>query len=247
MKAFLLAAGHGSRLRPLTDTIAKCLVPICGRPLLQIWLELCQTHGIDEVLINLHAHAPSVRDFLAGNETGVHVTISEEPDLLGSAGTLARNRDWVASEREFWVLYADVLTNADLTDMLRYHRERSAVATLGVSEVPEPKRCGIVTPDEKGIVREFIEKPDNPASNLAFSGLMLATPALFDFIPDQVPADIGFSVLPRLVGQMAAYHVQEFLLDIGTMPNYRKAQEEWPSVASGQVSVKSKSEEMHGV
>jgi mannose-1-phosphate guanylyltransferase len=239
MKAFLLAAGHGSRLRPITDTIAKCLVPICGKPLLQIWLELCQTHGVDEVLINLHAHASLVRDFLSRNEVGVHVTISEESDLLGSAGTLAHNRDWVASEREFWILYADVLTNADLTDMLRFHRERSPVVTLGVYEVSEPKRCGIVTPDENGIVQAFVEKPERPTSNLAFSGLLLATPALFDFIPDQVPVDIGFSVLPRLVGQMAAYRVKEFLVDIGTMPNYRKAQDDWPTVVARRAGVKS--------
>src|ERR1035438_711872 len=110
MKAFLLAAGNGTRLRPLTDTIPKCMVPIQGMPLLGIWLEWCRHNGIDEVLINVHAHPDAVAAYLGG-EFGVKVTISEEKELLGSAGTLLANREFVEGEEEFAVLYADVLTN----------------------------------------------------------------------------------------------------------------------------------------
>ncbi len=121
VKAFLLAAGHGTRLRPLTDNMPKCMVPIRGRAMLDIWLEICEQAGIDEVLINLHAHSEPVRAALRQSKRGVRVHLSEEPVLLGSAGTLVCNRDWVATEEYFWVLYADVLTNANLNEMLRFH------------------------------------------------------------------------------------------------------------------------------
>ena len=232
MKAFLLAAGHGTRMRPLTDSVPKCLLPIRGVPILQIWLDLCQRHGIDEILINIHAHANAVREFLEKSSNAVKVSISEETLLLGSAGTLRANRQWLGSDSAFWVFYADVLTTANLAAILHLHMARSQVATLGVCEVPDPKRCGIVTLDQHDIVREFVEKPEVPSSCLAFSGIMVGTPALFEFIPSPAPVDIGFHVLPRLAGRMAAYRISDYLLDIGTPENYRSAQTNWPGFRS---------------
>ena len=127
MKAFLLAAGHGTRLRPLTDTVPKCMVPIRGVAMLDIWLQICDRVGIDEVLINLHAHSEPVRAALQHSKRRVRVILSEEPVLLGSAGTLACNRGWVEAEPYFWVLYADVLTNANLNEMLQFHIIKSAL------------------------------------------------------------------------------------------------------------------------
>ena|SRR5579871_4522577 len=233
MKAFLLAAGHGTRLRPLTDTMPKCLVPIRGVPLLKIWLDLCRCHGIHEVLINVHAHADAVRTFVHGTPTGVAVTVSEEKVLLGSAGTLVANRAWLANDSSFWIFYSDVLTAARLDALLSIHRRYpDHLASLGVYEVPDPRRCGIVTLDEHGVVQGFVEKPENPPGHLAFSGIMLARREILDLVPANPPgglADIGFHVLPQLVGRMAAVPINEFLLDIGTMDNYRKAQEVWPA------------------
>lgn len=177
MKAFLLAAGHGARLRPITDTIPKCMVPIKGVPLLSIWLELCKRTGIDEVLINVHAHAGAVCDFLRTHTNGVRVRVVAEPELLGSAGTLRANRDWVDTDEFFWIFYADVLNRADFSAMMQIHRRRNPAATLGLYEVPDPRRCGIVTMDADGVIQEFVEKPDQPVGNLAFSGLMIGTPA----------------------------------------------------------------------
>jgi mannose-1-phosphate guanylyltransferase len=230
MKAFLLAAGHGTRLRPITDSIPKCLVPIRGVPLLQIWLDFCRTHGIDQVLINLHAHSDAVGAFLqkSGNDD-LEVTVSEEKNLLGSAGTLRANRDWLGSDPFFWVFYADVLTTADLTPLREIHERNSThVASLGVYEVPDPRRCGIVTLDEQGVVRDFEEKPENPRGRLAFSGLMIARRQLLDLIPTDGLPDIGFHVLPKLVGRMSAVTINDYLLDIGTMENYQLAQKTWP-------------------
>jgi len=232
MKAFLLAAGHGTRMKPLTDSVPKCLLPVRGVPMLQIWLDLCQRYSIDEVLINIHAHGGSVLEFLERSTSGVKVCISEETLLLGSAGTLKANRHWLGSDSVFCVFYADVLTNANLAAILHLHKIRAQVATLGVCEVPDPKRCGIVTVDQNDIVREFVEKPKVPSGCLAFSGIMVGSPALLDVIPNQAPVDIGFHVLPRLAGQMAAYRISDYLLDIGTPENYRAAQTDWPGLQS---------------
>src|SRR5579864_3128167 len=159
MKAFLLAAGVGSRLKPLTDTTPKCLVPIKGEPLLQIWLELLQKHGITEVLINVHVHAEAVRRFLAGRFSALEIKLVEECHLLGSAGTLAANRDWIGGDTDYWVLYADVLTNVRLDELLRFHLHHPSAATLGVCRVPDTQRCGVVAADGTGRVVAFIEKP----------------------------------------------------------------------------------------
>ena len=93
MKAFLLAAGEGTRLRPITDRTPKCLVPIQGVPLLAIWLQICRGVGIDKLLINLHAHADAVRTFLETSRPEIDISITDEKTLLGSAGTLRANRD----------------------------------------------------------------------------------------------------------------------------------------------------------
>lgn len=236
MKAFLLAGGLGTRLRPLTDSTPKCLLPIQGTPILQIWFALCREYGIEEVLINVHSHSDAVQEFIEEYKGSLEVRLFAEEELLGSAGTVLANRDWIRKENSFWVLYADVLTTADLTEMFAFHNSHGQVATIGVYEVPDPSRCGIVQLDDSAIVRDFVEKPQNPLGNLAFSGLMLATPELLDAIPDITPVDLGFHVLPQIVGRMAAYRIPDFLIDIGTLETYRIAQETWPGFSRSQKS-----------
>ncbi len=232
MKAFLLAAGEGTRLRPITDQVPKCLVPIRGVPMLQIWMEICRSTGIDEVMINLHSHAEIVRAWLEKNRHGHRIRLVEESTLLGSAGTVLANRDWLASDSCFWILYADVLTNANLKQMVKLHLARQPAATLGLYQVPDPSRCGVVSFDEQMIVQEFVEKPARPASRWAFSGVMIGTPKLLNQIPSRYPTDLGFDVLPRLVGDMLAYPISEYLIDIGTLENYQAAQVNWPGLAA---------------
>ena len=228
MKAFLLAAGHGTRLRPLTDNTPKCLLPIRGVPLLQIWLETCRRFGIEEVLINIHARASAVYEFLKRHPCKTKVRIAEEAELLGSAGTIVENRRWVESEDSFWVFYADVLQQADLSAMFRLHQSRRPAVTVGAYPVPDPQRCGVLELDPNGTVLNFVEKPAHPRSNLAFSGILIGTRVLLDTIPVRRPADLGFDVLPQLIGNMVAYPISNFLLDIGTMENYELAQATWP-------------------
>jgi mannose-1-phosphate guanylyltransferase len=230
MKAFILAAGSGTRLRPLTDTVPKCLLPIQGVPLLQIWLENCRVAGINEVLVNVHSHGERIKEFVKIQTGPVRVHIAEEKHLLGSAGTLAENLGFVAGEEAFFVLYGDVLTNVSLADMLAFHARKDMLATLGIYRVPDPSQCGIVTADQDGIVRSFVEKPAHSASNWAFSGVMVASPKVLDSVPANRPADIGFHLLPRLTGKMTAYAIADYLLDIGTLDTYRAAQSSWPGL-----------------
>lgn len=234
MKAFILAAGDGTRLRPLTDSVPKCLLPIQGVPLLEIWLNNCKAAGITDVLVNAHAHAEAVRRFAEAQKSGVRVNIVEEPQLLGSAGTLAENRAFVAREKAFFLLYGDVLTNVDLRRMLAFHRQKNLPATLGIYQAPDPTRCGVVTMDEDDVIREFVEKPERPASNWAFSGVMIAGQDIFNVLPDRRPADIGFDGLPKMAGKMAGYRISEYLIDIGTLENYQAAQRSWPGRARSQ-------------
>ncbi len=230
MKAFLLAAGAGSRLRPLTDAVPKCLVPICGTPLLGIWFEWCAMHGIDDVLVNTHAHSERVREFVDACQGRVRVTLTHEPELLGSAGTLHVNRQFVAGEEEFAVLYADVLTNCRFNLLLDFHRARHAFVTLGTYRVPSPTECGIISTDSTGKVTEFAEKPHHPKSEMAFSGILIGSPALLEHVPGRVPADLGYDILPNLAGEMFAFPIADYVLDIGTMAKYEQAQRDWPGL-----------------
>ncbi|HET6844249.1 MAG TPA: nucleotidyltransferase family protein [Candidatus Angelobacter sp.] len=230
MKAFILAAGNGTRLRPLTDNLPKCLLPVRGVPLLAIWLENCKTAGIDEVLINAHAHGEKVREFAAIYSGEIKIHVTQEEQLLGSAGTLAENHWFVDGESAFFVLYGDVLTSASLCEMASFHLQKRQLATLGVCQVPDPQRCGIVTIDHQGLIQKFQEKPAQPEGNWAFSGVMMASPEILDCIPSHRPADIGFDLLPQLAGKMAAYKISEYLLDIGTLHNYNMAQTSWPGL-----------------
>lgn len=230
MKGFLLAAGNGTRLRPLTTNIPKCLVPIRGTPLLRIWLEWCSLYGIDEVLINTHAHREKVRAFIQKYDGPVRVTLVEEAELLGSAGTLYRNRSFVEGEPEFAVMYADVLTNCRLDSILEFHRRRASLLTLGTYAVPNPTQCGIVVADEEGKVIEFTEKPRYPRANTAFSGVMIAAPAVLESLQETKSVDIGFDLLPQFINRMYAVPSQEYLLDIGTLEKYEQAQREWPGL-----------------
>jgi glucose-1-phosphate adenylyltransferase len=112
--------------------------------------------------------------------------------------------------------------------MRDFHFLHNPAATLGLYQVPDPSRCGVAITDSSGVIVDFEEKPQNPRSHWAFSGVMIAGPQFLQSIPSIIPADIGFHVLPSLAGKMQAYPIHEYLLDIGTMPNYEKAQMTWP-------------------
>ncbi len=233
MKAFLLAAGVGSRLRPLTDTIPKCMVAIDGQPMLDIWLEALDRAGVDEVLVNLHHLPDVVHRHVAARTSPPTVRTVLEPELLGSAGTLVANRDWVDGEESFLACYADSLTDFDLRTLVQAHREHDTVATLTVFHSERPWAGGVVELDATGRVIGFVEKPPNPVSDLTNAGMYAFHPSVLDEIDGAPPKDIGFDLLPRLVGRARAELVEGYFRDIGTADAYQRASEEWPVRASG--------------
>jgi mannose-1-phosphate guanylyltransferase len=227
MKAFLLAAGVGSRLSPITDTVPKCMLAIDDRPLLDIWLDAFDRAGVDEVLVNLH-HLPNVvRDHLDARTGPPAVRTFFEPELLGSAGTLAANRAWVGGEEMFLACYADNLTDFDLRSLVQAHQDHGAVATLTVFHSERPSAGGVVELDGSGTVIGFTEKPSNPVSDLVNAGMYVFHPDVLDEIGAPPPRDIGYDLLPRLVGQARAIPVGGYLRDVGTIDAYQRAQQEW--------------------
>jgi len=234
-RAFLLAAGLGTRLRPLTDKLPKCLLPIGDKPLLQIWLENLARHGVDEVLINTHWCAGQVEEFLQQLQLKMRIITFYEPELLGSGGTIFANREWVRDGAPFFILYGDNLTDVNLGKMLAFHQRHGLPFTLGVFGAENPSQCGIAEVREDGLVTGFVEKPEHPCSNLAAAGVYIADQRIFEVFPVQGqsgdfsprPLDLGFHIIPRLVDRMKAYFIEEFLMDIGNPESYRKAQVLW--------------------
>ena len=229
VKAFLLAGGLGTRLRPLTDAVPKCLLPINGKPLLQYWLENLAEASVSEVLINTHWLHEQVDDFIANvHIPGLSVQTFFEPELLGSAGTLAANLDWARGASCIPIIYADNFTDTPVSGLLEAHRSHTLPFTLGVFRAQHPERCGIVEVDGQGIVTSFIEKPEHPRSNLAAGGMYVADPEILDRIGALAsrhgrPFDLGFHVLPSLVNAMKTYEVSKNFLDVGTIENYETA------------------------
>jgi mannose-1-phosphate guanylyltransferase len=227
MKAFLLAAGKGTRLQPLTYDVPKCLVPICGRPLIEYWFDLFDMYGIGDILINTSHLAERARDYIGKHSRDLRVKITYEESLLGSGGTIKKNWDFIKDEKLFFILYADNLTNINLRKMVRFHSERGRDFTLAIIPVSKPQECGIVEIDRFSSVLSFTEKPDNPVSDLAFAGIMLSTPSLFSAFPDSDVFDLGYDVLPGIVGNASGYVLKEdYLLDIGDADKLKQAEKD---------------------
>ncbi len=224
MKAFLLAAGKGTRLQPLTFHTPKCLIPICGRPLIEYWFDLFKLYKIDEILINTSHIADKVMKYVNVNSRGIKIKLTYEENLLGSGGTIKRNWDFIENEKIFFIFYADNLTNINIRKMVQFHNDKKKDFTLAVFKVPNPRECGIVELDEDSTIVSFIEKPENPASNLVFAGMMLSSPRLTDYFPDRNVFDLGHDVLPRIVGNASGYIMDDYLLDIGTPEKLNQAE-----------------------
>jgi mannose-1-phosphate guanylyltransferase len=229
VKAFLLAAGVGSRLRPITDATPKCMLAIGGRPLLDLWLDAFDRASVDEVLVNLHYLPDVVRRHIAGRAGPPAIRTFFEPELLGSAGTLLANREWVQGEDLFLACYADNLTDFDLRSLIDAHREHNPVATLTVFHSPSPSAGGVIELDPTGRVAGFAEKPAEPVSDLVNAGIYAFHPSVLDEIDGVPPRDIGYDLLPQLVRRARAVPVDGYFRDIGTIDAYRRAREEWPA------------------
>lgn len=227
MKAFLLAAGLGTRLRPITDETPKCMLMFDGDCLLDLWLDALGDAGVDEVLVNLH-HLPAVVEaHLARRRGGPVVHTAYEPALLGSGGTLLAHREWVEEEELFLACNGDNLTDFDLRLLVDAHRSGGREATLAVFRSERPQACGIVAVDGSGRMVGYAEKPDEPEGNLANAGIYALSPRVLGLLHGAPPLDIGYDLLPALVGRAGTVEVPGYLRDIGTPDAYRRAQLEW--------------------
>jgi D,D-heptose 1,7-bisphosphate phosphatase len=214
----ILAAGLGTRLRPLTDVIPKCLVPIAGRPLLDYWVDGLSDAGVSEARVNTHAHADQVRAYIARvNSTGrLRITESFEPKLLGSAGTIAANGDLADGADDIIIVYADNFSDVDLRQLHAFHRTHADPITMLLFRAPDPRACGIAELDDVGRVVSFVEKPLTPRSNLANAGAYVVSAHAYREIASVRAFDLGFEVLPRFVGRMRGWAWDGYHLDIGS-------------------------------
>lgn len=227
MKAIILAAGNGTRLRPLTDCCPKPMLPLNGKPLLQYNLDLLKAHGFRQVVMNLH-HRPEV--FIhylreRGNQ-GMNVTLAVEPRLLGTAGAVRNLESYL--DETFLVLYGDLLTNVDLSTLIDWHRKVRGLATLAVHRVEDPRSCGIVVVGEGGRISRFVEKPSNGKvfSPWANAGVYVMEPDILAYIPKEREYDFGRDLFPSLLSRgvpMYAYPFSDYLIDIGSPQGYERA------------------------
>jgi mannose-1-phosphate guanylyltransferase len=216
------------------------MVPIAGKPLLHYWFYLCKRYGIEELLINLHHHPDVVETYLGKlDHHSLCINIFREDQLLGSGGTIAANAEFVAGEQDFYILYADNLTNVNLESLLEFHRSHDGLVTMGLFRTPVPEQCGIVELDWEGLVTSFQEKPAEPRSDLANAGVLVASPDVLSFIPQGTGVDLGHHVLPKLVGRMYGYVIEQYLQDIGTMESYLCALREWRGFAESTAQLRS--------
>jgi histidinol-phosphate phosphatase family protein len=230
VKALLLAGGLGTRLRPLTDTVPKCLVPIAGRPLLDYWVDRLDEAGIPEARINTHALAVQVRAHLAlvNRRDRVHLVEAHEPVLLGSAGTVAANADLADGADLVVIVYADNLSDINLRPLLEYHRGHPDPFTMVLFRAPNPRACGIAEVDAQGRIVGFVEKPEQPVSDLANAGLYVLDADAYREVASLGAFDLGFDVLPRFVGRMRGWVWGGYHLDIGTHEALERARRDAP-------------------
>ena len=230
MRALLLAAGLGTRLKPLTNYIPKCLVPIHGRPLLDYWLETLLDHGIEKILINTHYMAPMVQRYLNQSKWLPYIEIVYEKALLGTGGTILRNRHFFANET-FLVAHADNLTTFDMRDFSKCHasRPKGTEMTMMVFDTLEPQSCGIVGLDNRGIVQDFYEKVENPPSNLANGAVYIFEASVLEWMKTLASSEVDISteVIPHYLGRIHTYKNDCYHRDIGTIPSWIQANEEY--------------------
>ena len=226
MRAILLAAGFGSRLRPLTDTVPKCLVSVKSRPLLEIWLEQLSGQGIGPFLVNTHYLHQKVEDFINISRFKDAVKLVYEPVLLGTAGTLIKNSGFFEG-KDGMLIHADNYCMPDWGAFINAHQNRpsTCVMTMMTFRTNTPSSCGIVELDSKGVVVGFHEKVANPPGNLANGAVYILSSELINDISDNFPTATEFSieVLSQYVGRIYSYETNEVFLDIGTPETYLRA------------------------
>lgn len=233
MKALVLAAGEGTRLRQLTRNRPKAMLPVGGKPLLEHTLLWLRDAGVSDIAINLN-HCPKIiPDYVGdGSRFGLSVCYSYETRLLGTAGAAKRLQDYF--NEPFVVVYGDLVTTIDLGRLIQFHKEHrnpgSPALTLSLYRVPNPTQCGLVELSPNGRIIRFVEKPpaDQVFTNLASSGILVCEPGILDFVPGDTEVDFGHDLFPKLLAANVdlwgkEIDANETVIDIGTLDGYLRA------------------------
>jgi mannose-1-phosphate guanylyltransferase len=233
LRALLLAAGFGTRLRPITDHVPKCLVEIDEKPLLSYWLDQLSSKSIDKVLVNTHYLPVVVEEFIQTSKYQSKIQIAFEKSLLGTGGTILKNRGFF-NEQSFFVAHADNLTLFDLDNFIEAHhnRPKSTEITMMVFDTDAPQTCGIVETDENGLVLRFHEKVKNPPGKKANAAVYIFEPTIFNFLEElgKEIIDLSTEVLPFFMEKIQIFHNSTYHRDIGNMESLGLANEEFPEI-----------------
>jgi Nucleoside-diphosphate-sugar pyrophosphorylase involved in lipopolysaccharide biosynthesis/translation initiation factor 2B, gamma/epsilon subunits (eIF-2Bgamma/eIF-2Bepsilon) len=227
-KAMLLAAGQGTRLRPLTESISKCMMEIAGKPILEHNIEWLRKFGVTDLVVNLHYMPEAIMNhFGGGDDFGVRIKYSPEQELLGTAGAVKR----VASffDGPFFVWYGDNMSTCRLDHLWKLHQARGGIATIALHYREDPTQSGIVGLDDSDRIVRFLEKPraDQVFSHWVSAGIFVLEPNAIEAIPSESPADFGRDVFPALLESGAALYgyrmtEDEGLFWIDTLADYER-------------------------
>jgi mannose-1-phosphate guanylyltransferase len=221
MKAMVLAAGLGTRLRPLTYEITKPMVPVLDRPVMEHILDLIDRHPFDGVIANLHYFPDTIREYF-----GDRISYSFEEELLGTAGGVRSCAEFFGEE-PFLVISGDALTDIDLSAFAERHRQSGGIATLAVKRVADTREYGVVLHDSNGRITGFQEKPepDEALSDLGNCGIYMFDPRIFDYFPDRPFVDWAKDVYPALLENDVPFHIHElseYWNDVGSLAELRQ-------------------------
>jgi len=241
MKAMILAAGKGTRVRPITHTIPKPMIPILQKPVMEFLLELLRQHGFDQIMVNVSHLAEEIESYFRdGQRFGVQIAYSFEGSIIdgdlvgaaiGSAGGLRRIQDFNPFfDDTFVVLCGDALIDLDLTAAVKLHREKGAIATIITKSVDKAlvSSYGVVVTDEDGRIKAFQEKPsiEEALSTQINTGIYIFEPEIIDYIPPDQEYDLGSDLFPQLVAKNAPFYAVNMdfeWVDIGKVPDYWEA------------------------
>ena len=227
MKAVVMAGGEGTRLRPLTSNQPKPMVPIVGKPCIEHIVELLREHGFDDVIVTLAFMPQAIRGYFGDGEAyGVAIRYSVEESPAGTAGSVKLAEE--ALNETFLVISGDALCDIDLGDLIRFHREKEALVTIGLKSVPNPLEFGIVVTDDDGRIERFLEKPSwgQVFTDTINTGIYVLEPEVLRHIPDDTPYDFSKELFPLLLEMgrpLYGYVAEGYWQDIGNLDQYRQA------------------------
>ncbi|MCW2864264.1 MAG: Nucleotidyl transferase [Actinoallomurus sp.] len=239
MKAVVMAGGEGTRLRPMTANQPKPLLPVVNKPIMEHVLRLLQRHGFTETVVTVQFLAALVRNYFGdGEEIGMALSYATEEMPLGTAGSVKNAQDALRDER-FLVISGDALTDIDLTELVRFHKENGALVTIALKRVPNPLEFGIIIIDDDGRVQRVLEKPTwgQVFSDTANTGIYVMEPEVLDHVAAGEPVDWSGDVFPKLLAEGAplyGYIADGYWEDVGTHESYLKAQAD---MLSGKIDI----------